>query len=549
MVRQLSPVFALATLLVACSSTEAGPSATPAGATAPVAAPRPALGHGAVAADHPLASEAGAAMLRLGGNAVDAAVAAALSSGVVQPSGSGLGGGGFALVVQKDGTAVFLDFRETAPAAATHDMFVSDGTSSQEGGLAVATPSEALGLAELEKRYGRLTPAQVAAPAIAQARDGYLRGTHLSESLHSKPKMNALFETSDGQTLRRPLLAKALSAWADTGGRAFRDGWVAQDFVDADKAAGGILTMADLAAYTVKDRVPLVGSWHGYTVVTAPPPSSGGIAVLQMLEATDGVDGLQCRIEAAKHAMANRAVFGGDPDFIANLSATAASLVSPAAIAAIKQDCGPKTYNADHYGSVSAPTDHGTLHISVMDSDGMAVALTTTINTTFGSQLIAPKSGIVLNDEMDDFTTRPGKPNAYGLIQGENNAVGPGRRPLSSMSPTVLLGPDKRPVMAVGASGGPFIITATYQTIENVLLNGLSATAALDAPRWHHQWLPDLVTLEPNDPRAAELTAAGHQLKTLDKPSCAVQVVHRLADGSFEAASDPRKGGQAVVVP
>lgn len=529
-----------------CSPTEARPQA-PSAVT---------VTHGAVAADHALASEAGASVLRQGGNAVDAAVAAALSSGVVQPSGSGLGGGGFALVVQNDGTATFLDFRETAPAAATRDMYAPPagageaaagaGPSSQNGGLAVATPAEALGLAELETRFGTLGTARVAAPAISQARDGFLRGAHLQEALRGHPGMNALFTTEDGQTLRRPMLAKALIAWGDTGGKAFRDGWVAQDFVDATRATGGILTLADLQGYTVKERAPLTGSWHGQTVITAPPPSSGGIAILQMLQASEGVEGLPCRVEAAKHAMADRAVFGGDPDFV---SVDSASLRSPQHIEAIRKDCGKTTFPSDHYGSISSQTDHGTLHISVMDSNGMAVALTTTINTTFGSKVVAPKSGIVLNNEMDDFAARPGQPNAYGLVQGENNAVGPGRRPVSSMSPTIVLGPDKRPVLAVGASGGPFIITATYQTIENVLLSGLSAAEAVKAPRWHHQWLPDKVMLEPADARGAELSAAGHTLKTVEKPSCAVQVVHRLQDGSFEAASDPRKGGEAVVVP
>ncbi|MSP55044.1 MAG: gamma-glutamyltransferase [Myxococcales bacterium] len=519
---------------------------------APTAARPPApsqvtITQGAVAADHVLASEAGASVLRAGGNAVDAAVAAALSSGVVQPSGSGLGGGGFALVVQSDGSATFLDFRETAPAAATRDMYAggTGGGSSQDGGLAVATPAEALGLAELETRFGRLGAARVAAPAIAQARDGFQRGAHLQQALRSHPGMDTLFTTHDGQTLRRPLLAKALTAWGETGGKAFRDGWVAQDFVDATTAAGGILTLADLTSYAVKERTPLSGSWHGHTVITAPPPSSGGIAILQMLQATDGVAGVPCRVEAAKHAMADRAVFGGDPDFV---SVDSAALLSPARIDAIRTDCGPTTRPSDHYGKITAQTDHGTLHISVMDSSGMAVALTTTINTTFGSKVVAPRSGIVLNNEMDDFAARPGEPNAYGLIQSENNAIGPGRRPLSSMSPTVVLGPDKRPVLAVGASGGPFIITATYQTIENVLLAGLSPADALNAPRWHHQWMPDVVTLEPAAPGSADLAAAGHTLKTIEKPACAVQVVRRLADGSFEAASDPRKGGEAVIV-
>lgn len=498
---------------------------------------------GAVAADHPLASEAGVRMLEIGGNAVDAAVAAALSSGVVQPSGSGLGGGGFALVVEADGTAHFLDFRETAPAAATHDMYVKDGASSRIGGLAVAVPAEGIGLAELLTRFGRLPPSVVAGPAVVQARDGFERGAHLTQSLVEHAPMGALF-VQQGELLTRPLLARALQAWGATGGRAFRDGWVARDFVAAANAAGGILTLDDLRSYEVQEREALVGAWHGYTVITAPPPSSGGVAILQMLQATDGVEGLPCRVEAAKHAMADRAVFGGDPGFV---HVDTAALLDPEHIAGIRADCGLRTFAPHHYGSIDSREDHGTLHISVMDASGMAVALTTTINTAFGSEVTAPRSGIVLNNEMDDFTTRPGQPNAYGLIQGENNAVGPGRRPLSSMSPTVVLGADHRPVLAVGASGGPFIITATYQVIEGVLLGGLSSKDAVSAPRWHHQWLPDVVVVEQSETWDAELIAAGHRLTMLPRPGSAVQVVHRRPDGTFDAASDPRKGGEARV--
>lgn len=501
---------------------------------------------GAVAADHVLASQAGTAMLRLGGNAVDAAVAAALSSGVVQPAGSGLGGGGFALVVDAHGRSTFLDFRETAPAAATHEMYLAPGTSSRTGGLAVATPAEGIGLAELHRRFGRLTPAQVAAPAIAQARDGFAEGAHLHEALQGHGPIQALFVRTATRMLQRPQLANALQAWADTDGRAFRDGWVARDFVHAVQAAGGVLTLDDLRSYRVRQRTPLTGTWHGYTVVTAPPPSSGGIAVLQMLEATDGVEGVPCRVEAAKHAMADRAAFGGDPDHV---RVDPEALLAPAHIAAIRSDCGPRTFPPEHYGTIAAPADHGTLHISAMDADGMAVALTSTINTSFGSEVVSPATGIVLNNEMDDFMTQPGKPNAFGLVQGESNAVGPGRRPLSSMSPTVVLGADHRPVLSVGASGGPFIITATYQVIENALLGGMDLAAAVSAPRWHHQWLPDQVTVERGETRSDALTAAGHTLKTIDAPFCAVQAVRRLPDGRFDAASDPRKSGEAAILP
>lgn len=500
---------------------------------------------GAVAADHALASEAGAAMLRLGGNAVDAAVAAALASGVVQPSGSGLGGGGFALVVDARGRSTFLDFRETAPAAASHDMYLTPGTSSQVGGLAVATPAEGIGLIELQHRFGRLTPEQVAAPAVALARDGFAEGAHLHDALKAHGGMQALFVRTPAATLQRPQLAHAIEAWAETDGQAFRDGWVARDFVHAAQAAGGVLALDDLRHYRVRERTALRGSWHGYTVVTAPPPSSGGIAVLQMLEATDGVAGLPCRVEAAKHAMADRAAFGGDPDHV---RVDPSALLAPEHIAAIRADCTGTTYGPAHYGSVTTPTDHGTLHISTMDANGMAVALTSTINTAFGSEVVAPASGIVLNDEMDDFMTQPGKPNAFGLVQGESNAVGPGRRPLSSMTPTVVLGPDRRPVLSVGASGGPFIITATYQVIEHALLDAMDLTTAVSAPRWHHQWLPDVLTVEDGLSDLDALRSAGHTLRPIPAPFCAVQAVMRTPDGGFDAASDPRKGGAPVIV-
>lgn len=502
------------------------------------AAPAPPVTPGAVAADHPLASEAGANALRMGGNAVDAAVAAALTSGVVQPSGSGLGGGGFAVVVAPGKDPLVLDFREVAPAAATRDMFLG-GASSQVGGLAVAVPSEGIGLAELHRRYGRLPAADVAEVAILHAERGFETGPHLADALDALPEMGALFEPGN----RRPRLAEALKAWAETGGEAFRSGWVAQDFVDAARAAGGLLTMDDLRGYAVKERAPLVGSYAGHTIVTMPPPSSGGVALLQMLGATGATTSVHCQVEAAKHAMADRAAFGGDPDFVPY---DAAALLDPEVIDAIRSDCGPTTFPPDHYTPGPGPVeDAGTLHVSAMDASGMAVALTTTINTAFGSRVIARKSGIVLNNEMDDFTTRPGQPNAFGLLQGEENAVGPGKRPLSSMTPTVVLDAGGAPVFAVGASGGPFIVTSTFQVLRAVLA-GAEPHAAVSAPRWHHQWQPDVAFLEAGHPARDELVAAGHAIKDVRGFSSVQAVLRR--DGRFLAASDPRKHGVPSVV-
>jgi gamma-glutamyltranspeptidase/glutathione hydrolase len=509
-------------------------------ARAPVSPSTPPAPSGAVAADHPLASEAGAEVLRRGGNAVDAAIAAALSSGVVQPAGSGLGGGGFAVVVLPDGAAHVLDFREVAPAAATRDMFAG-GASSTIGGLAVAVPSEGIGLAELHKRFGVATMDVIAAPAIQQASAGFETGAHLASGLLQTPEMAALF----GPGNVRAGLADALRAWVSTGGEAFRSGWVAQDMVDAARAAGGVLTMADLAAYEVVERAPLRGTWGDRTVVTMPPPSSGGVALLQLLGATAGGVSEHCSVEAAKHAMADRSAFGGDPDFV---PVDATRLISAARIDAIRADCGPRTFPPDHYAPPAAPpVDGGTLHISVMDGSGLAVALTTTINTSFGSRVIAPKSGILLNNEMDDFAARPGQPNAFGLVQGESNAIAPGKRPLSSMTPTVVLDAAGRPELVVGASGGPTIITSTFQVTRAILEDGATPDAAVGALRWHHQWLPDMLFVEPGHPDAAALADAGHTLKE-GKAFSAVQVVQRVGEG-FSAASDPRKGGAPVVVP
>ena len=521
-------------LFLACGMVVGCPARRDAGNGDGVAAATPV--RGAVAADHALASEAGARVLRAGGNAVDAAIAAVLASGVVQPSGSGLGGGGFALVVPPEGEANVVDFREVAPALANMESFAG-GASSTIGGLAVAVPSEGIGLAELHRMYGRVSLTTIAAPAIELASTGFATGEHLEKSLDEAPDMRVLFLTGN----RRPALAEALRAWAETGGEAFRTGWVAQDFVDTVSAHGGALTMVDFSAYKVMLRAPISGNFAGRRVLTMPPPSSGGIALLQMLGATGPATSVHCQVEAAKHAMADRSAFGGDPDFV---RVDVPMLLAPVRMASFAADCGPQTFSPEHYAPAPVlPDDHGTLHVSVMDSQGWAVALTTTINTSFGSHLVAPRSGIVLNNEIDDFATRLGQPNAFGLVQGAQNSVQPGKRPLSSMTPTVVLGLDGRPELVVGASGGPFIITATYQVVRGVIAEGLGVAEAVAAPRWHHQWQPNAVMAEAGVPGLEPLRASGHDVRIVEKPFCAVQAVGRTGD-VFAAASDPRKGGE-----
>ncbi len=529
------------------------------------AAPPPTAGRaGMVAADHALASEAGARVLARGGNAVDAAVAAALSAGVVQPAGSGLGGGGFAVVVDGETRAV-LDFREVAPAAAGPELFLdADGAviegASTRGGLAVAVPAEGRGLAELHRRFGVLPLAEVAAPAIEQARRGFPVGAHLREALGEHPGLvAALFEGERalpelGQVVRRPALARTLRAWAKTGGQALSEGPLAASIAAAVRGAGGVLSEDDLAAYQPVEREPLVGSYRGRTLITMPPPSSGGAVLLQVAGVISAWDlpalghnssaHLHLLAEAMKHAYADRAAYMGDPAYV---DVPLEALLSPGRLLAIRQAIDPAaTLPREAYGAELAPTgDSGTQHISVIDARGMAVALTTTINTAFGSQVVDPVSGVLLNNEMDDFVALPGVPNAFGLVGREANAVEPGKRPLSSMTPTVVLDEEGEVLMAIGASGGPFIISSTLQVLSNILDFGMDPAEAVSAPRVHHQWVPELLFLdEPGHPADVRrgLIERGHSLRSFPFFS-AVQVVTRGPDGLLLGASDPRKGG------
>ena len=527
------------------------------------AAPPPQAGSAVVAADHVLASQAGREILARGGNAVDAAVAAALSAGVVQPAGSGLGGGGFAVGVPSGGEPFVLDFREEAPAAATRDMYLRDGEAqpdlSRVGGLAVAVPAEPLGLAKLVQDHGLLSLAQVAGPAIRQARRGFEVGAHLGGSLSRTafPSVQQVFSTSDGvaavgDVVRRPDLARTLRAWSRSDGRALHEGTAAQAIVDQVRADGGLLTVEDLGGIAPVEREPEVGTFRGYTVVTMPPPSSGGIALLQLLSALEPHDlvalghnssgYLHVLAEAMKHVYADRAHHLGDPDFV---EIPRARLRSPKRIGAIRDAFDPtRTFETSFYGDpITPPEDAGTQHISVIDRDGFGVALTTTINTSFGSGVVVPKLGLLLNNEMDDFAAAPGVPNAFGLVGTEANSIAPGKRPLSSMTPTVVLDGDGEVVLVVGASGGSTIISGTLQVLLNVLVFEMDPQEAVAAGRMHHQWLPDVLWLEPEMPRdvVEALEAKGH--RTTVRPGfSAVQAVH-VTDEQVVGGADPRKGG------
>lgn len=535
--------------------------------------------HGAVASDHVAASQAGLDVLRAGGNAIDAACATALALGVVVPQSSGLGGGGFALVYLAKAKQVYaLDFRETAPAAIKPELFMPGGTLnpalSRRGGLAVAVPGEARGLSELVRRWGRLPFAKCVAPAERLARDGVPATPRIAsianqarrEGANGVALIEALWgvhaDVTVGDRLRRAALATTLAELRKRGADVIYTGPIAAAIVDEVKKQGGVLTLEDLRTYAPKDRQPFVTTFRGQTVYTMPPSSSGGIVISEALgilsnrfaagELQKSGLGpssslyLHTLVEALKHGFADRARHMGDPDFVQVPTDHLLSADYHRELAARIRVNG--VLPSAQYGT-PGPTpdpkvDHGTTHLSVMDSEGNAVALTTTVNLWFGSGVVAGRTGIVLNDQMDDFAIKAGAMNAFGLVGAENNAVAPGKRPLSSMSPTLVLD-DKGARVAVGGAGGPTIISGTLQVLLNVLEFGMDAQAASAQPRVHHQWVPDVLNYEDELPRdvVQALEARGHKTKPREHIT-SVNVVVRAADGhGFDAASEYRSGG------
>jgi len=538
----------------------------------PARAPGVVATHGMVSSEHALASEVGVAILRQGGNAVDAAVATAFAVGVVNPSSCGIGGGGFMLIFERrTGHVAALDYRETAPAAASKDMFIRDGhpvpALSLTGGLAVAVPGEVAGLIAAQRRFGSLPFATVVAPAIAYARNGFPIGTHLAEAIgknlariREHPELAAILLRPDGtapavgDSLRQPALAETLATIAQRGGRAFYDGSVAADIVDSVRAAGGIMQAADLAGYRPKWRRPLHGRFHGYDVYTMPPPSSGGGVLIQALNILrhDRLIDLQQNSATYLHLLAgalqfgfaDRAAYYGDPDFVA---VPMAMLLSDSRARRQRHLLSAATtFSPEYFGRAADAPDAGTSHLSVIDGWGNAVACTTTINTAFGSLVVAKDTGIILNNEMDDFGAQPGAQNVYGLVGSKANSIAPGKRPLSSMTPTVVVRHGQA-VAALGGSGGPLITTATLQTLLNTLVFGQDAASALATPRIHHQWMPPVLLVEPGIDEGArrELERLGHHVTEAPELG-AVQIVDRRSDGVLDGAADPRKGGEAI---
>ncbi|RYG49558.1 gamma-glutamyltransferase [bacterium] len=513
--------------------------------------------HGMVVSDHRLASEIGRDAMRRGGNAVDAAVATAFALAVTHPAAGNLGGGGFMMVRMASGQAVAIDFRETAPTASTRDMYLAEAKDSTVGYRAVGIPGTPAGLWEAHRRFGKLGWKTLVEPARKLAAAGFPLSRELAGSLEGQAKSFRVFPESyrqfnregrffrGGEVWRQPTLAATLGRLKDGPGDFYR-GKTARLLADAMRANGGLITLADLSAYKPIVRAPLKGMFNGYEVSTMPPPSSGGIALLQMLGTVEGRLGafgssetVHPMIEAMKHAFADRAEFLGDPAFV---SVPVDELLSKGRIEGFRAALGPQAVPSDRIKpKLDSPQEgNNTTHFTVVDGAGNAVSCTTTLNTSYGSGVTV--AGFLLNNEMDDFASAPGRPNAYGLIQGEANAIQPGKRPLSSMTPT-FLAKDGKLFLALGSPGGPTIINTVFQTILNITVHGMDVQRAVTAPRFHHQWRPDAIAWEPyafSTDLQNVLRAKGHVLNAGPATMGSCQAVMVLPDGWRSAGLDPR---------
>ncbi len=506
---------------------------------APAAEPAHGM-NGMVASDQHLATQAGIDVLKAGGNAVDAAVAVGYALAVTDPCCGNIGGGGFMLVRLRSGKATFIDFREKAPLRATRTMYLDRAGNvvpglSTRGYLAVGVPGTVAGLEYAREHYGTKARADLLAPAIALARDGYeLQAGDVAlfdaglKDFGRDPVAAGIFSHAGaplrvGDRLRQADLAQTLSAIAQDGPRAFYDGPIAQAVVAAGAGHGGILSLDDFAKYTVEESAPVRCRYHGYDVISSPPPSSGGTTICEILGIVEPFDfaagafhsaaSVHELVEAERLAYVDRNTYLGDSAFVHNpLGALLSAGYAAKQRARIPERAGVSKDTSAGLG----PYQEGqnTTHYSIVDRFGNAVAVTYTINDYFGANLIAPDTGFFLNDEMDDFTSKPGTPNLYGLVQGEANAIAPGKRPLSSMSPTIAL-KDGRPAIVAGSPGGSRIITITLGLLQNIIDYGMNVKDAVDAPRLHHQWLPDEISVEPgalDDATRAALTAMGYTI-------------------------------------
>jgi gamma-glutamyltranspeptidase/glutathione hydrolase len=550
----------------------------------PAAAPlRPAHAqHAMVASVHELASRAGVEMMQARGNAVDAAVATGFALAVVHPQAGNLGGGGFLLLRKANGEVRFIDFREKAPAAATQDMYLdAQGNVIENASLigykAIGVPGSLAGLVYAEKKYGKLSLDKVMAPAIRLARAGFPLAWEDAQDLRDEdlakfPASKRIFQRDGkyylpGEILKQPELARTLERIGKNPDD-FYHGAMARELAAAVAKGGGLITADDLAQYEVREREPIRGTYRGYEVISAPPPSSGGIALVEILNILEGFDlarlgnrsaqSIHLTVEAFRRAFYDRAEFLGDPDFA---KIPVPQLIDKRYAEAWRESIDPNhaskdlkrpsVFNELERVAGSRPATirepKNTTHYSVVDPEGNAVAVTTTLNDSFGSRVTAEGLGFLLNNEMDDFAVKQGVPNAYGLIQGPANAIGPSKRPLSAMTPAIVL-KDGKLFLVLGSPGGPTIITSVANILMGVVDFGLDIQEAVNAPRFHHQWLPDAIDVEDRlSPDTMNLLRSkGHKLKAAHFWGDGECIMVDPKTGERLGASDGRNNGKAV---
>ena len=518
------------------------------------------------------ATDAGEAVLKSGGNAIDAAVAVGMALAVTHPFAGNLGGGGFMLIRFADGRSTFVDFRERAPAAASHDMYLGpDGKPTKDsliGYRASGIPGSVKGLAYAHQKWGTKKWKDLLTPAVRLASKGFPVPYDLATSLQSKGTSDKLAQFPEskriflkggayyqmGDLLRQPELAQTLKRIRDKGPKDFYEGETAKLLAADQQAHGGTITLADLKNYQVIERPTLKGRYRDYEVITSPPPSSGGIGILQMLGVLEGLDFTKPGVGSAREIhylaetmrryFADRSEYLGDPDFV---KIPIGALLNPAYIAHLRASIDPEKATPSSEikpGVLTTYESMETTHFCIVDAEGNAVSLTYTLNAGFGSGVTATKLGFLMNDEMDDFAPKPGEPNMFGLIQGEANAIAPRKTPLSSMTPTILA-KDGKLFLVVGTPGGPTIINGVLQTIINVVDYGMNAQEAVDQPRIHHQWMPDTLALEHtfSADTIELLKAKGHQVRIIGSIS---EVAAIKWDGKLlEGAADGRSQGTA----
>ena len=524
-----------------------------------------------VVAQEPLAADVGVTVLKSGGNAVDAAVAVGFALAVTYPFAGNIGGGGFMLIRLADGRSTFVDFREKAPAKATHDMYLDPSGNvtrdSLVGWRAVGVPGTVRGLELALKKYGTRPWSELLEPAIHLASSGFPISFSQMRSFHNAADLLSPFADSkriflkDGifydwnENFQQPELARTLDRIARNGDKEFYEGETARILASQMEKNGGLVTMEDLRQYQAVERKPLEGDYHGYHIITSPPPSSGGVGILQMLALLDGTGyetskagsatAYHYLAEVMRRFYADRNQYLGDPDSVKN---PIAALLDPAYIKARRDSIDPVVATPSDQinpGLPAAPGGSETTQYTIADEQGNLVAVTYTLNAGYGSRVTVPGLGFLLNDEMDDFAAKPGSPNLFGLVQGEANSIVPGRRPLSSMVPTIAL-KDGKPFLVLGAPGGSMIITAVLQVMLNVIDFGMNIQDAIDLPRVHHQWKPDRLDIERgiSPDTIALLKKAGYNIEEVKPVVIARVEAILLRDGWLQGGHDERGSGK-----